>query len=466
LATVYNPNKQDEKNQKQQGTTLAQGSGIASNVVAGNAGAQQQAGQQAPSSSGRFTNIQSYMNANKGSNLGSQVAGKIGNVAQNANDTLAKTQDAFKQANVNNQALDYSDSPFSEISQATNISGAGIGDAFKAAGEQLNTQYAGPTELGNQNKLYANQQNLQGLTGNTTSDAGRVALLQQFFNKPTYASGQQRLDAGLLGAKDDRSALQKTKTLAGEYNRGLASAGQEAGAMSKSSQEKAASTREKAKAAITSAGQAQQGSLESQIGAFNESEAARASKAKDASVNTTKFSDSTLQMAKALGVKPEQLIAASGKYNQQTANINNINPEQLAVLNKIAELNGGSQATAGDRIQQGTYGADEGAISADLAPLYAKTQNPAEWGQLNATTGFTDDFLNQTGMSREDLNNYLMKFNADKQGGSIDSSVFLNPGGAAYSNEGFAKLQGDINKQRQKAKQSAVKNVLAKYGAK
>jgi hypothetical protein len=214
MATILQQNQQDdEEQQNQQGqqaptVSSAQSANI-SGQSAGNVGASPS--QRQASTSGRFTNIQNFIRANEGNQLGQQVAGKVQESAQGAQEKLGQTQQAF-QGQIGQVAQGVQASKDQASEAIKSISGAGDYNVDDATADQaienlragINQQYQGPSGLGNQQQLAAEAQNLYGI-GKASQDAsGRSALLQRFFGRerPTYSAGQTNLDNLLLGAQN------------------------------------------------------------------------------------------------------------------------------------------------------------------------------------------------------------------------------------------------------------------------
>lgn len=153
--------------------------------------------------SGRFTNLQNYIGANKGS--GEKIAGKIGENVQKAADDTNKSVGA---AGAIQTQLD---AEKNRLAQATGFAQQVNTDPNAIASDQnklnqftqLRTGQNAATDINNiaQNKLNsANSalQNLQQNAQNTATESGRFQLLQQALGRPSYNQGQQRLDQLLV----------------------------------------------------------------------------------------------------------------------------------------------------------------------------------------------------------------------------------------------------------------------------
>ena len=193
MATIYNAPEDKDKNQD----TSDQSQGVQPGS-AGGGSAPAPMGMTQPSKSGRFTNLQTYLNANKPTDqnqgMAAQVAGKVetqGQDVQRLNDKagaeLKGGTDAFKK-NIQELGGNFN----TQLQQdPTQINAEQFAQARDA-------QYTGPQQLANQYQLQAGVQGLQTTGGLVGSEAGRKQLLQQTFQGPQYTSGQTALDQALL----------------------------------------------------------------------------------------------------------------------------------------------------------------------------------------------------------------------------------------------------------------------------
>lgn len=184
-----------------------------------------------PKGSG-FTNLSSYLQANKQNRLGTTIGAGIGSAANLASSGIQKATQDFQGAaqrgdlatDVNKQARE---AVLSRIA-----SGATTGpneQEVQQFGKFLGGKYAGPTALNNQFNLAQTANKAESLGRGLSSAEGRQGLLQQFVGAPQYTSGQQKLDNLLLGAtggKELSEAKQKTVGLGQAVTR----AGQQASA--------------------------------------------------------------------------------------------------------------------------------------------------------------------------------------------------------------------------------------------
>jgi hypothetical protein len=224
MATVVTGQPEDKDKQPQEGAISV--SGAPSAAVGGGLG--QPSGPSAPatrkaSGSGRFTNIQSYLQANQGS--GEKIAGQIG---QKVGQQTQKLGEAVQTAQGVNPQLE---AERQRIAQASGFAQQVQEDPTKLLDKtqqfrQLATGQTGlqPIQQQAQQAFDVAQGQLgqvQQLSNLTGSEGGRFELLRQAMGRPSYTRGQQRLDQLLIQSSggDILGQLQKdtaAKARAGE----------------------------------------------------------------------------------------------------------------------------------------------------------------------------------------------------------------------------------------------------------
>jgi hypothetical protein len=189
--------QEDLSNQPQQ---LSAGAPVEINQAAGTNSANT-AQVKAPGKSGSYTNLQSYLNANKeqGQKLVTDTVTKIEDSAKAAQQGVQSASNAFNTA-VQGSVVKGNDSLLDE---AVNDSVNFVKDANKVY--QLNTiknaEYKGPKdllELDDGINAQKQVQKAQGELEQGTSEAGRYGLINSYFSRPQYSQGQQKLDQLLL----------------------------------------------------------------------------------------------------------------------------------------------------------------------------------------------------------------------------------------------------------------------------
>jgi hypothetical protein len=151
-------------------------------------------------SSGSFTNLQKYLSANQGqgNSLAKGVTSDIQAQGAAAQRDISSAADQF-----NKQSKDAQDSTFGAADQAkidTYFSNPAantnndVGNRVKAL---TTASYTGPSGI-DVSDIQSRLQKLRQRTDDLTTEAGRTTELQNTYNKPTYTSGQQKLDQLLL----------------------------------------------------------------------------------------------------------------------------------------------------------------------------------------------------------------------------------------------------------------------------
>lgn len=210
MATILQQNQAgNQENEKDKAVVAS--SGESAQVPQGQVANAGQPAAKTPSSSGRFTNIQNFINANKSGQIGQQVTQKVGAEKQKATEKLQQTKDAFG-GQINQVAQGVSKSKEAVSKGIENLTAGGTYSAEAPITDQaiadiqstVNAQYTGPQSFGNEQQLAGEAQNLTSIGNASQQAAGRAALLQRFFgrDRPTYSSGQTRLDNLLLGRQN------------------------------------------------------------------------------------------------------------------------------------------------------------------------------------------------------------------------------------------------------------------------
>lgn len=237
------PYVQDEGEEQLEGGAAVPGSGI------GNA-PQANKGQNAPTQKtpGRFADLSEYLRVNAPQNFGGQVAGKIG-------DDISKGQ----------QVLDTSKSEFQNRVNANTVKDSqGLIEKVGTAPEDIKDEdyaklkdatYTGPQKFSDTQDLY-NQ--TQGATGSAVGKAkasktegGRFALLDNYFNRPTYTHGQKSLDNLLIqNDKNSQQAFDQMRQNAATLEQNTQNAGAELGQYGAMGAKQTADTRRSSRDAL------------------------------------------------------------------------------------------------------------------------------------------------------------------------------------------------------------------------
>lgn len=147
-----------------------------------------------------FVNLDNYLNANKGSNFGSKFTGNVQSSVDTAKGAINQGADQFSQAS-NQGATKWSDvQPKAQgmVSGAGDNTSQADADQFKA---WSNASYQGPESF-NSTAWGTRAQGAAQKAGQEAkalgTEGGRFALLEQYFGRPTYNTGQKTLDNALV----------------------------------------------------------------------------------------------------------------------------------------------------------------------------------------------------------------------------------------------------------------------------
>lgn len=165
--------------------------------------------QAATSGGRRLQNLQNYLKANKPQSqaLGQQIVGKVGTDVEKAQQKLAQSQQRFsQQIQPEQQRLSQGGQV---IQSALGAEGTQPGQAAMQFVQDPNQvkefqnlfqgqSFLPVTGLSDADKLQAQASQLGQTAGLAGTEAGRFQLLKKYFGKPTYTTGQQRLDQLLL----------------------------------------------------------------------------------------------------------------------------------------------------------------------------------------------------------------------------------------------------------------------------
>lgn len=205
-----------QQQQKQAGSVSTE-SGLIGASAAPAPTAQQTANKR---SSGQFTNLQKFIQANKGNNLASNIQQNIQKQAEQTQGTLTKRAGEV-QTGLQNEASRRTGTFGAEGQQGTAYTALSrVGQTGQQAGptqeqltqdEQALTQardykFQGPEKLETNDLLRASAE-VGSKAKATGTEAGRFALLQDMFGRAGYTSGQQKLDNLIL--QSDKGNLDK-----------------------------------------------------------------------------------------------------------------------------------------------------------------------------------------------------------------------------------------------------------------
>jgi hypothetical protein len=258
MATLANPfGGDDDKDKQKEGQQDLTPPSVISGESANVSASPTAPGQQGPSNSGRFANLQNYINANKGyhaerGGLGGQIASNINKAGQNVQQNVGAANQQFTQessaaaqpwkdesiqvnpaqpqpaqASQPVQAQATSAQPNILQRVQTDASALGRDEASKVKAMR-DASYQGPNSLldlkGDKSlgALQVQAQNVSSMVNQAGNESGRFNLLRQMFNKQGYGSGQQKLDNLIVqGQKDQLNTLQGSRKAAVDTNRNI-----------------------------------------------------------------------------------------------------------------------------------------------------------------------------------------------------------------------------------------------------
>lgn len=217
-----------------------------------------------------FADLSEYLRVNEPQQFGTQVAGKIGEDVNKAQQSLNNAEGQFKER---------ADSATVQDNQnLINQVGTAPESVDKAAFTGLrDATYKGPENFTDTQDLYnqatGSAKAAAGKANASKTEGGRFALLDSYFGKPSYSQGQKTLD-NLLIQNDDNSkqAFSQMQQNAQNLQGQVAQTGQELGQYGSEAKAKTAATRQAARGALgiddsgnLLAGQGAIGGLQNQV---------------------------------------------------------------------------------------------------------------------------------------------------------------------------------------------------------
>lgn len=170
-----------------------------------------------PSSSGQWTNLQSYLDTNQdqAARMGSDIAGTINNEGSTAKQSLENNQASFNNSLGSSGASLANDKDSIDSALANPTDWATDDSNVKRFQNDLNGQYTGPKNLSDVdgfNDTVSQNQKAAEDVDLTKSEAGRMTLLENQYKRPDYNQGMKKLDQLLVsGNKDAQSSIAGTR---------------------------------------------------------------------------------------------------------------------------------------------------------------------------------------------------------------------------------------------------------------
>jgi hypothetical protein len=296
-----------------------------------------------------FISLDKYMKANTGNTLGKQVTGNVQGAVDQGKQALDQGSQDFTKAS--NQGTVKWNNVGSDVGNIVDNAGAGTtaADAQKIK-DYSNASYQGPdsflgTSYGTQAQGAAQKANQQAKALQT--EGGRFALLDQYFGRPTYNSGQKSLDNLLV--QNDRGTAARAQNINTQANN-LSTTGIQktkdldtlAVANKAATQDAAKNTRDY----LTNASQAFKGTLDDQLAAAKGTYGQKYASAQKALSGNTYDPDvySGLGLTKGqqiYGVDPTAYLSAGVSPNL----FNSASEQQYAKAKALAQLAGLDDST-------------------------------------------------------------------------------------------------------------------------
>jgi hypothetical protein len=390
MAVIYQEDEDKQENQSsplapQNGSVGGTSNALASEVqktsgaaaeIAPGATPSASASKAAPksSSSGRFVNIENYLRANPNAKVGQAVAEKVGKQASDADTAIqsAKTQFETKAgAAASNLTLDKSAAEQAEAiaKQQQSVNQQQAKEIASKLAAAQKAEYTGPLDIEGETDLVKKTQDVQKLADLGSTEAGRFELLRSQLGKPTYSTGQQKLDnlfltrdtggvEALKNIKDQASSikgnLDKTKQFAKEFVYGKEGDPTKLGAI-----KTASDIREKASGLSKAAATTLSNQLSQRAADFNARRAVEQQAVKqDTAFITAQLDALPIDAAAKQVIKrnPELLQELGNRFAEfqgAEARASNIDPELAKAYNEFAAISGMSGLSPEEQVQAG-----------------------------------------------------------------------------------------------------------------
>ncbi len=359
-----------------------------------------------PTSSGKFQNLDSYLNANEGQNFGESVAAKVGDQVTQAKSDTQSAASQFS-GKVDQGTTKYDDDV---VKGAVADPTAYASDEAKLASftKQRDANYAGPkssAEDEDYRRAYEQSQKAYRQSEASKSEGGRFALLDEYFRRPDYSQGQKTLD-NLLVQNDpgSREAFGSVQTAANDVPSEYQASAQRGNNLANQGQAATQAAREKTRAAIgvddagnlleTSLLATERGSIDKSV--LDENARVQASK-KSISDNifSSGLTDEQLALlglsrgSESYGINPTDYLqsAVPPTADQITSK------EQQAKLAALAKLAGAGDSYVTDATKAGSYDPSK-AITFDKGG-YERQVGTQKAGYESALNGRRVTYTNQ-----------------------------------------------------------------------
>lgn len=306
--------------------------------------------------SGRWTNLENYLSQNSGEALSSDITNRVGGQFDQAANKLNQTKTDFSNA-VGSSRVDVDQSTLEQVRQ--NPLSVDKDKFFK----MKNANYQGPMGLTESSSFQDfNKDFNKGKSWNEAlqNEAGRGTLLNEFYGRPNYSSGQNKLDQLII--QNNPSAKSQFATLKPRWSEiesaletsKMESASQAAGAKVATDEAKSS-----AEAALDESKSNLRNKLEEKINQYRTEGSTQRSHVFD-DLSDDVLSDASLEttgLASGANLYDLNLRDYLGQYDPERATMNNVaSQDDLAQHNALKELMGGiDPGLINDPEQVGSY---------------------------------------------------------------------------------------------------------------
>lgn len=265
MAFEFKPEEEEKDKEVQPSTAAPLTAASAGSPVGGPM--TQAAAPAAPQGSGRFINLQKYIQANapksQEQSLGGQIAQKFGQQVGQVGQKIGQAQQQFQTGIAPEQqrlagAKSNIQQTLAAATSPSNLTPEQI-QQFQAFSQG---QARGPQEMQGLQQLRSDVAQVGRTAGLAQSEPGRFQLLRNYFGTPTYSTGQQRLDQLLLQSQP--SGLQNLRSQAQGANQALGSAQQQTSQTLGELARQRAEAQTAAQTGVTDAQTAEQGAITSE----------------------------------------------------------------------------------------------------------------------------------------------------------------------------------------------------------
>lgn len=403
----------------------------------------------APTSSGNFTNLKSYLGANNnGQDFSNQVNSNLQQQGSNLNSNIQGASNQF-----NNQVQSVVNPAQQNYQSYQNIANNNDPNAITNYASQgnnaqniqnlENSTYTGPQNLNNLsgnyngNALQSGVSNYQNLANDTTSDAGRMNLLQSLYGNSNYNQGQQTLDNVFLQGNNFSNTVGQANQVNNAYN----TANNNASATVQNAQNAlgniASGTQNSLNTAMSNENQAIQGNYANALNTQAQDYTQLQKDLTGNSLTQQEFTELGLTPGQSLyGVNPvaQNLIQNVALTPQNTASAQNYST--IAALNSLLGNNANTQSTQ--------------LASQYASPTQQVTNYQNDPNLAAAITAAQTQYNNQAGADVDQANNYINNTLNPYWGENVpneQNTIFGAAGGVRRTDQANQGSFQDVNAQ-------------------